>query len=62
MKRPFTLLAIVIFALIAIVHVLRLAFGWQVTLNAAVVPMWASVVGALLAGGLALALSWESRK
>lgn len=62
MKKPFTFLAVLIFALIAIVHVLRLVFGWEVTLNAAVVPMWVSVIGLLIAGALAVALWWESRK
>ena len=62
MKKPFTFLAVLVFALIAIVHVLRLVFGWEVTLNAAVVPMWVSVIGLLIAGALAVALWWESRK
>ena len=62
MKKPFTFLAVLIFALIAIVHVLRLVFGWEVTLNAAVVPMWVSVIGLLIAGALAVALWWESRQ
>jgi len=62
MKKPFTFLAVLIFALVAIVHVLRLVFGWEVTLNAAVVPMWVSVIGLLIAGALAVALWWESRK
>jgi hypothetical protein len=62
MKKPFTFLAVLIFALIAIVHVLRLVFGWEVTLNAAVVPMWVSLIGLLIAGGLAAAPWWESRK
>ena len=62
MKKPITLVAVLIFALIAIVHLLRLVFGWQVTLNAAVVPMWVSVIGLLIAGALAVALWRESRK
>jgi hypothetical protein len=62
MKKPFTYIAVLVFALIAIVHVLRLVFGWEVTLNAAVVPMWVSVIGLLIAGALAVALWWESRQ
>ena len=62
MKKPFTFIAVLVFALIAIVHVLRLVFGWEVTLNAAVVPMWVSVIGLLIAGALAVALWWESRQ
>jgi hypothetical protein len=62
MKRPFTLLTVLFLALIAIAHLLRLVLGWQVMLNATVVPMWVSVAGLLIAGGLALSLWWESRK
>jgi protein-S-isoprenylcysteine O-methyltransferase Ste14 len=62
MRKPFTFIAVLVFALIAIVHVLRLVFGWEVTLNAAVVPMWVSVIGLLIAGALAVALWWESRQ
>ena len=62
MKRPFTLLAVLFLALIAIAHLLRLVFGWQIMLNATFIPMWVSVIGLLIAGGLAVALSWESRK
>ena len=51
-----------IFVLIALLHLLRLIFGWEATLNGAVVPMWASLAGLLIAGGLAAGLWWESRK
>ena len=62
MKRPFTLLAAIIFAVIAFVHLLRLIYGWAVTIVGADVPTWTSVLGLLVAGGLAAGLWWESRK
>jgi len=62
MKRPFTSLAAIIFAVIAFVHLLRLVYGWAVTIVGAVVPTWTSVLGLLVAGGLAAGLWWESRK
>ena len=62
MKRPFTLLAAFIFAVIAFVHLLRLVYGWAVTIVGADVPTWTSVLGLLIAGGLAAGLWWESRK
>ena len=62
MKKPFTLLAIFVFAIVALVHLLRLFFGWEATFNGAVVPVWLSAVGLVVAGGLAAGLWWESRK
>jgi hypothetical protein len=62
MNKPFTMIAVVVFALVALVHLLRLAFGWEATINGAAVPMWASGLGLVIAGGLAAALWWESRK
>ena len=62
MKKPFTVLAVVIFALVALVHLLRLVYGWEVIVNRAVVPMWASILGLMIAGGLAVMLWLESRE
>ncbi len=61
MKKPFTAIAAVIFVLMALVHVFRLAFGWEITIQGSVVPMWVSVLGAVIAGGLAFMLWRESR-
>ena len=62
MNKPFTILAVLVFALVALLHLFRLVFGWEVTLNGAVVPTWVSIAGLLIAGGLAAGLWWESRK
>lgn len=59
--KPFTTIAIVIFALVAALHVLRLIFGWEAVIDGLVIPMWASVVGLIIAGGLAVMLWRESR-
>ena len=59
--KPFTTIAIVIFSLVAVLHVLRLIFGWEAVINGLVIPMWASVVGLIIAGGLAVMLWRESR-
>ena len=61
MKKPFTMVAVLIFAVVALVHVLRLVFGWEVTIAGAAVPMWASVLGIVIAAGLAVMLWRESR-
>ena len=61
MKKPFTFLAVVVFALVALLHLLRLIFGWEAILNGAVVPMWVSIPALVVAGGLAVMLWRESR-
>ena len=61
MKKPFTTIAVSVFALVALMHVLRLALGWEVTFQGSVVPMWVSALGAIIAGGLAVMLWRESR-
>jgi hypothetical protein len=62
MKKPFTTVAAIIFGVIALVHLLRLIYGWAVTIVGADVPTWASVLGLVIAGVLAAGLWWESRK
>ena len=52
--KPFTTIAVALLALIAIVHLLRLFAGWEVTVVGSVIPVWWSALGVLIAGGLAL--------
>ena len=61
MTRPFTLIAALIFALIALIHVYRLFTDFQVVLGSHVIPMWVSYVAIVVAGGLAIGLYRESR-
>ncbi len=58
--KPFTTIAVFIFGLIALLHVVRLFFGWEVIINGIVIPMWASILGLIIAGGLAVMLRRES--
>jgi hypothetical protein len=60
--KPFTTIAIIIFSIIALMHILRLFFGWEVIINGKILPVWISVPGFLIASGLALMLWRESRK
>lgn len=60
-KKPFTTIAAGVFALVALLHVLRLAFGWEVTFERSVIPLWVSGLGVVIAGGLAVMLWGESR-
>jgi len=61
MTKPLTMIAVGVFALMALVHIFRLAFGWAITIQGSVVPMWVSVLGVVIAGGLAVMLWRESR-
>jgi hypothetical protein len=61
-NRPFTTVAVALFALIAVVHLLRLFWGWEVTVNGVVVPKWVSGPGFVITAGLALMLWREARK
>jgi hypothetical protein len=59
--KPFTIATIVILALVAIVHALRLVLGWSVTVNGSDIPMWVSVVAVVITVGLAVGLWREAR-
>jgi hypothetical protein len=53
-QGAFVLVTSSIFALIAVLHALRLIYGWNVTIGEWTVPVWISAVGFLIAGYLAL--------
>jgi len=66
--KPFTTAAVVVFALVASLHVARIVLGWHVIIGDSVVaiggtsiPMWVSYLGVVVAGGLAVMLWRESR-
>ena len=61
-NRPFTLIASLIFALMAAVHVIRLVTGFQVIAGSHAIPMWVSWVGILVPALLAWGLYRESRR
>ena len=59
--KPFTSIAVGVFTVIAVLHLLRLFTGWQVTVNGFVVPRWWSAPGFFIAAGLALMVWREAR-
>lgn len=61
MHKPATLFAAIIFALVAIAHLLRLIFGLAIVVAGWPVPMWISIIGCIVPGGLAVAL-WQERR
>ena len=61
MRQPFTTVAVVVFSLVALLHVLRLLYGWEVIVGGMMIPMWASVLGAVIAALLAVMVFRETR-
>ena len=59
--KPFTTVAIAVFSLVALLQLLRVALGWEVTVNGFVIPVWASVIACIVAATLAFMLWRESR-
>jgi TRAP-type C4-dicarboxylate transport system permease small subunit len=66
--KPFTTAAVAVFSLVAGVHLARIVLGWHVVVGESVVavggtsiPMWASYLGVMIAGGLAVMVWRESR-
>ena len=60
--KPFTVMAIVLFALISLVHLLRLILGWEMTINSVAIPMWISPPALIIAAFLAFMLWREMKK
>jgi uncharacterized membrane protein YvlD (DUF360 family) len=59
--KPFTLLAVIVFALVAVLQLLRVAMGWEVTINGFSVPLWGSIVACVVAAVLAAMVARENR-
>ena len=60
--KPVSAIVSVLLLIVAVIHVLRIVFQWQVTIGSATVPMWVSVVGAVITAVLAVLLWREGRK
>lgn len=60
-RRPFTLVAAAIFALMTLVHVYRIATDFQIVLGSHTMPMSVSWIALLVTGALAVMLYRESQ-
>jgi hypothetical protein len=60
--KPFTTLASIVFTLVAIAQLLRIAFGWAVTVDGIDIPRWVSAVAFVIAAALAVMVRREARK
>lgn len=56
-----SLLAIIVFTIVAIAHVLRLVDGTQIVVGSSTIPIWVSFVGVVLPG-LIVWLLWKESK
>ena len=53
-EKTFSLVAGIIFALVALVHLVRIFMEWPVMIDDWSVPIWVSWIPLVVAGGLAL--------
>ncbi len=60
--KPFTLIAALVFGLVALLQMLRLFLGWPVVVNGFAIPLWASAVACLVAAVLAVMVWREARR
>ena len=61
-NRPITLIAAIIFAIMALLHVYRLFTHLQIVAGSHVIPQSASYAAIVIAGALAVGLYRESRR
>ena len=59
--KPIATIAVIVFTVVAVLQLLRVALGWEITVNGAHVPLWASVIAGLVAAVLAFSL-WRETK
>ena len=60
--KPFTTLAILVFAIIALAHIYRLVRPFELVVAGTTIPVWVSGIGAVVAALLAVMLSREARR
>ena len=60
--KPFTIVSIVVFTLVALLQLLRVVFGWEVTVNGIFIPFWVSVIACVIGATLAVMLWRENKK
>jgi len=52
--KDFVIVSTIIFALVAVMHLMRLVLGWSVVLGMTSVPFWVSLLALLIFAGLAI--------
>lgn len=59
--KPFTAIASVVFALIALLQLLRFLQAWPVSINGLDVPVWASAISCVIFATLSV-MVWRERR
>jgi len=52
--RSYCQLAAAIFALVAVIQLLRILMGWPISINGLAIPIWASWIVVVVAGGVSV--------
>ena len=52
--KSFVIVSTFIFALVAVMHLLRLALGWSVLLGMTSIPLWVSLLASLVSASIAI--------
>jgi hypothetical protein len=60
--KPFTMIAAVLFGLIAVLHAYRLAVGIPIMIHEQAVAQWVSWIGVIVAGVLSVGLFREAKR
>ena len=60
--KPATTIGVFFLTLIAFGHLLRVLFGWGVSIHGTAIPMWPSVVVLLVFGALSVLIYRECRQ
>ena len=53
-RKTYMTVTATLFLVVAIMHLLRIIFGWQVEIGGLSIPFWVSWLGVLVAGALAI--------
>lgn len=59
--KPATKIAVVLLSMVAVAHLLRMIFGLEVLVGTWPAPMWISLLGVLVPGGLAYMMVKEHK-
>lgn len=59
--KPFTKLAVVLLAIVAVLHLLRVILKLEMLVDEVVIPMWASILGFVIPAFLCYGLIKESK-
>ena len=62
LMKPFTTVTIVFLAVIALMHVIRMALHWPLVVAGMAVPVWVSAVAAVVTAMLAIMVWRENRR